>query len=215
MTQKPPRGKRLNQHRNPAIPMIISTEGETEEEYFKACKEVCKKEYSLIIINKKNRSSPLQIVQALEEKKTTLDDCMKHVAVFFAVFDHKKDPNTGKDVYNEAIKLCKKNKFTPITSKPSFEFWLLLHFTYMDREMTPEKAEEELKKIYKSKLNKDYEKGSSNTFKNTKSLLGDAIKHAEETWKKERERACSKEKSRQKEKSSYTNVHELIQKLNL
>ena len=197
------------------IPILIVVEGKTEEEYFKKCKE----KYGLqevTVTNNGTHTSPLQIVQALEQKKTTLNDRTKSVAVFFAVFDHcKKDPNTGKDVYNEAIELCKKNKFTPITSKPSFEFWLILHFTETDGEMSAKEAEQKLNTYYKSQLKKEYKKGSSDTFENTVRYLPKAIEHAEKTWKKERERACSKEKSRQKEKSSYTNVHELIQKLNL
>lgn len=205
MTQKQQRGKRRKQYRNLATLMIISTEGKTEEEYFKACKGVCKKEYILKIINKKTRSSPLQVVHDLEDEKTTLDDRMKSGALFYAIFDHhKKNPKTGKDVYNEAIELCKKNKFTPITSKPSFEFWLILHFKKTNCPMTADEAEKELNKLYNSDLGKNYKKGSSDTFKNTKEYIQKAKERSEQIWNEE-----------EKEKGSYTNVHKIIQELNL
>ena len=72
--------------------------------------------------------------------------------------------------------------------------------------MSAEEAEKELNNYYKRHLSKEYKKGDPDTFKNTKSRLLNAIKHAEKTWEKERERT-------KEEKLSYTNVHELIKEI--
>lgn len=183
--------------------ILMVVEGKTEEEYFNAYKikyNLCE----VTVIKNGTRTSPLQIVQALERAKTTVQNRKKSFAVFFAVFDHcKKDPNTGKDVYNEAIKLCKEKQFTPITSKPSFEFWLLLHFKKTNCSMTADEATKELNKLYRSEFNKDYKKGSHCTFKDTivkQEYIQKAKEHSEQIWNEE-----------EKEKGSYTNVHKLIQ----
>lgn len=190
------------------IPIVIVVEGKTEEEYFKAFIE----EYKIkaTVTNNGTCTSPLQIVQALERRKDKYGgNRTASVALFVAVFDHctDKDSKTKKDIYEEAIKLCQEKKFIAITSKPSFEFWLLLHFTNIDREMSSKESEEQLKRFYP-----EYEKGSSKTFYDTKKYIRQAIEYAEKTWKKERERTCAKEDWRKEEKGSYTNVHELIKK---
>lgn len=201
MAQKRPQGKRSSPSKKKNNKVIIIVEGKTEEEYFKAYKEKDRL-YTVRVMKNRTRTSPLQIVEALVEQKEKEEDGPR--SKFVAVFDHRKekDSNTDDDIYHKAIKLCQEKKFIAITSKPSFEFWFLLHFTETDRSMSAEEAEKELKEYYRRCLSKEYKKGGQGTFQDTVRYREDAIKRAARIWQK-KERA----------KGSYTNVHELIEEL--
>ena len=205
MAQRP-EGKRSPPARKRNNPVIIVVEGKTEKEYFKAYRKKHRL-HTVKVKDNRTRTSPLQIVEDLVKEKK--DDSRLE---FVAVFDHRKEKgsNTDDDIYHKAIKLCQKEKFIAITSKPSFEFWFLLHFIETDRKMSAEEAEKELKIHYENQLKKEYKKGDPDTFENTSSRLFVAIERAEKIWKKEKERASSQCSSRKEEKRSYTNVHELI-----
>ncbi|MBO6037083.1 MAG: RloB domain-containing protein [Acetobacter sp.] len=175
--------------------VTIIVEGKTEEEYFKAYKK--KGELNTVEVKDNGtRTSPLQIVKALLKERE--DDSRLE---FVAVFDHRKEKgsNTDDDIYHKAIKLCQKEKFIAITSKPSFEFWLILHFKNTNCSMTADEATKELNKLYRNELNKDYKKGSHCTFEDTQEHIQKAKERSEQIWNEE-----------EKEKGSYTNVHELI-----
>lgn len=117
---------------NPKKVILIVCEGEkTEKNYFKMLKEFLK--LTNIHIKSSKHPTPTQIVKTAkaETKEGEYD-------AIYCVFDKDKHADFDKALQEiEKHKKRKKNKkceLYEIVSAPCFEFWILLHFVYTDKD---------------------------------------------------------------------------------
>ncbi|OGT08266.1 MAG: hypothetical protein A2X78_02490 [Gammaproteobacteria bacterium GWE2_37_16] len=178
--------------------LILCEDSKSSKYYFE---EICK-EYKLqkIVVIKHPDTAPCKIVECAKQHEAEYDK-------IFCVFDY----DDKDESYKKALNLIgKTKKIIPITSHPSFEYWLLLHhvlheapFHKTGNHSIGEMVERELKKHIN-----DYSKDAKNIFQKTKDKLEIAIQHA-----KQRLRACESYDARKHLSNPSTFVHELIEYL--
>ena len=97
----------------------------------------------------------------------------------FVLFDKDDNPNMS---FNKAIDKAKQNNIIPLWSNECFELWLLLHFNYMDSNISRNDYYEKLKSLTKSKK---YEKNMDNIFEEVNGINGTlkAYKNAKNLYK--------------------------------
>jgi RloB-like protein len=198
--------KRKKAIREPYHRVLIGCEGEKSEPYYLA--SLCED----LKINKSNVDIVGEGVDPLNVVKNTMRRYLEsrlvdsYDAVYF-VFD--KDEHKSYQAALNKIEDLSKNSKTPInaiTSYPSFEFWLLLHF---ERTTSPyaqkgNKSASDQVCIQLKKHISDYKKGNRNIYEMTKSYLSNAIDNA---------KFVEKQQKAIKEDNPSTNFHYLVQYL--
>lgn len=121
----------------------------------------------------------------------------------FVLFDKDDNPNMN---FNFAIDKAKQNNIIPLWSNECFELWLLLHFNYMDSNISRNDYYEKLKDLTK---NKKYEKNMDNIFDEVNGINGalKAYKNAKKLYKKYKNQSY-------KDMAPCTTVFELIDEIN-
>lgn len=186
--------------------ILIVSEGEkTEPNYFNDIIKVYKLSTANVRVDGSCGSSPITVVQYAidlaikeEQKKFPFDKV-------YCVIDKDAHP-----CYKSAIELATthelKDKITVISSVPSFEFWLLLHYKYTTKAYSSQKNNScgrqvlhDLKQVLP-----DYEKGMENVFTMLKEKLPDALQNA---------KLVNSEAKKNNTDMPSTKVHELVEKL--
>lgn len=178
---------------------LIICEGEnTEPEYFKSFRLSSARVKTISYTNKGNAINFVN--EAILEKNKRGNDFDN----YWVVFD--MDANTKQD-FNRAIQLAKTNKFKVAYSNQAFEFWYLLHFSYIQNKMH--------RRLYKRKLDEllpfPYDKDKDTAKKMYAALLNkqnDAIINATNVYDK-----IGNHLSPADEESS-TTVFQLVEALN-
>ena len=121
----------------------------------------------------------------------------------FVLFDKDDNPNMN---FNFAIDKAKQNNIIPLWSNECFELWLLLHFNYMDSNISRNDYYEKLKDLTKSKK---YEKNMDNIFDEVNGINGalKAYKNAKKLYKTYKNKPY-------KDMAPCTTVFELIDEIN-
>ena len=121
----------------------------------------------------------------------------------FVLFDKDDNPNMN---FNFAIDKAKKNNIIPLWSNECFELWLLLHFNYMDSNVSRNDYYEKLKDLTKSKT---YDKNMKNIFDEVNGINGalKAYKNAKKLYKTYKNKPY-------KDMAPCTTVFELIDEIN-
>jgi len=191
--------KRREARRKPYEKILIVCEGsKTEPNYFLSAKDHYEIDSANISIDGSSGSSPFSVVRhaiALYEEELKNDPYDK----VFCVFDRDEHPCYQKAIDTIHQKNNGSNVFNAITSNPSFEYWLLLHFSYSMKPYvkTQKKSIGALViddlKVYIP----DYEKSERNTFDKLLGSLDFAIANATRLAKTRNENPS-------------TNVHNLV-----
>lgn len=124
MSRKPKRHKRALGNRRYRVLFLLSVEGAvTEQQYF----DMFNSEDSTIqieCINKKNRSSPIEVLKAIKKSLSKID--LKKDDEAWLIIDKDQWPD------DHIQQLCEwskgKDNYYFALSNPCFEYWLLLHF---------------------------------------------------------------------------------------
>lgn len=97
----------------------------------------------------------------------------------FVLFDKDDNPNMN---FNKAIDKAKQNNIIPLWSNECFELWLLLHFNYMESNISRNDYYEKLRDLTKSKK---YVKNMDNIFDEVNGINGTlkAYKNAKKLYK--------------------------------
>lgn len=155
--------------------ILIVVEGKkTEPQYFESMRQELKLATAKIEIVSASGGSPLEVV-----KKANKSVNKKKYEKVFCVFDYDNKPNQ----YQAAISAATDYNFEqPITSRPCFEFWYLLHYRYSTRpfqdcDETTKELEKELGENYQKKLD----------FCKLKPRLEDAIANADKLIERQEE----------------------------
>ncbi len=203
----------------------IFTNGETEEDYFKALRTHCnlpKNEAILVKFLPKDNSEPEERIEikSLSYSRLSLVKKVKEIITgkeksavgkVFIVFDadtepkgKSSNPSKLKSQVNDAWAAAKSAGFIPILSNESFELWYLLHF-----EDVPLKS-----KIHRDILLQEvkkhipnYNKGKAGYFGLTFPDLKTAIKRAKKMAEQYNAHTPPADKN------PYTNVYELVEEL--
>ncbi len=192
-----PRGKLL----------IVCEGSKTEPHYFESARyEYRISQADVVICGKECGSAPISVVKyAL----TRFEQSKHKYEKVFCVFDRDSHPS-----YQEAIDLVRShsaNGFTAITSIPSFEFWLLLHFVDSRKEYirTGKKSPGDLvvgdlTSHFEREFGYSYSKGQDHVFELLLGRLKDASKRA---------KRCISDAEATNNPNPSTNVFELINTL--
>ncbi|MEI8299445.1 MAG: RloB family protein [Pseudomonadota bacterium] len=165
--------------------LIVSEGSKTEPNYFKEIRA----EYRLHSANVEVQPGALgtEPIQVVDYARELFENGDRHKGIrprvfeqVYAVFD-RDDHRTFHNALARARALdgTLRNdlrqpvKFAAIPSRPSFEFWLLLHFEDVRHLIHRDEAMRRLKRFLA-----DYEKGSGRAFAQTKANLPDAIARA-------------------------------------
>lgn len=172
--------------------LIVCEGSRTEPEYFQAFrvpKEVCE-----IKGSGNNTISLIKQAKILSDKSDYNE--------VWCVFDRDSFPKTN---ILGALRLAEKYGFKCAFSNESFELWYVLHFEYLDTQIT--------RKQYCSKLSKHlgfkYSKGSQTIYKHLKLRQSTAIKNATKLLNE----ICPQGSCRYDARPT-TTVHELVVRLN-
>ncbi len=115
---------------------LIVTEGESEENYFIALKKLYRNCPIEIIARKGKQSNPLAVLKTAAKEIADSRDNQYNAA--FVVVD-REAPSTDPTCLQSALEQSRKPvakkdiKCDVLISNPSFEVWLLAHFTYTTR----------------------------------------------------------------------------------
>ena len=120
---------------------------------------------------------------------------LKRLSVFF---DRDRHAN-----FENALKLCKKNRFLSVVSNPCFELWLFLHFN--SRVAAFGGPEEVFKRLKKISVFARYNKDGKKAFSTTVSLHKVAILNAKSLARSQK----------QLHQDPSTNMHDLIERLQI
>ncbi|MBF0457684.1 MAG: RloB domain-containing protein [Nitrospirae bacterium] len=199
--------ERLKDSREKHTVIMIISEGKKTEPYYFAelIKHLGLNKASVFIPVKYGGNDPKKLAGMAKEEFENDPQGYNRV---FVVFD--RDTHTTFAAAIEMIsKLNKKHKdkFKAIISVPCFELWLVLHFKFTAKPYQSLPGAKSVCDCVTDDLKKhiqNYEKGSTDTFKQTKHLLDDAIGNAEKL-EKDRKSAGTDNPS--------TNVHHLIKYL--
>ena len=98
----------------------------------------------------------------------------------WCVFDKDSFP---KDNFNNAVQLAQNNDFGIAYSNESFELWYILHFEYLNSQITRDQYIKKLNNIFKSKKDEgfpdSYEKNDPNIYRILKPYQHVALKNAQ------------------------------------
>ncbi|RLT88008.1 RloB family protein [Ketobacter sp. GenoA1] len=186
--------------------ILIVCEGEkTEPNYFEGAREY----YELNTVNVEVRgdcgSDPMSIVSFAKQRYREEKDAGDPFDQIYCVFD--KD---GHATYARAIdaltSATPKDTYFTISSVPSFEYWLLLHFVYSTRPYTALPGNSSGNQVLTELKNyiSDYEKGRRTIFSELIEQLEQAKNYAK--------RALQESERNQTDNPS-TRVHELVEVL--
>jgi hypothetical protein len=168
-TRKPSRNNELRRHsanKKAGRRVLIVTEGQTEEEYFKALRN-WKRLHGLIVVIKPNCTDPVSLYNVAKELKEQEQEKSKTGNItlpydeVWIVYDLEK-PNSERREQSKKVeeKVKSPNKIYVAKSDPSFEFWYILHFEKTTKSFTgADEAEQHLKKHHW----KDYRKAITPT----------------------------------------------------
>lgn len=152
--------------RAPYAKVLIVCEGEkTEPNYFSGLKDHLELNSANVIVTGDCGSSPMSIIKHAIRQYREERDAGDPFDKVFCVFD--RDTH---ETYQQALDTIKgarpKDTFRAITSVPSFEYWLLLHFEYttapftaMGRKSAGDRVIEKLRKYMP-----EYQKGDKSVF---------------------------------------------------
>lgn len=177
--------RKLNRRESYDRILIVSEGSKTEPNYFKEIRA----EYRLHSANVEVQPGALgtQPIQVVEYARELFEKGDIHKGIrprvfeqVYAVFDRDDHP-TFRDALDRAGKidgtlrndLKQPVKFAAIPSRPSFEFWLLLHFEDVRHLIHRDEAMRRLKSHLPS-----YDKGYARAFGDTKAVLQTAIDRA-------------------------------------
>lgn len=202
-----PKHSRASKH---IASILIICEGETEVQYFKALinkLKIGRRHINLQTSNQK--TEPKQVVDKARELVNKVnkakESLIRSYGEVYCVFD--KDMHTTFDdskEIDEQIEKDEKINIKAIVSVPCFEYWILLHYKYMnrsfytDKQSSPCKKVEKLLKIYIPDYSKPYKK-----FKSVVDKFEIAIKHAEQSNKAKGDN----------DEYSYTDVVEVVKRM--
>lgn len=190
--QKRTKISRQNKNLKPKKAILIVCEGEkTEKNYFTRLKEFLN--LTNIHIKSGKHSAPKQIVKTAQENSSVYD-------AIYCVFDKDKHADFDKalqDIKRHNERKENECKLYEIVSAPCFEFWILLHFSYTNKDF---KNCDEVRKHKDFKDNlPDYQKDYD--FKELiEQYLQTAINNANKT-------------NLQEKKAPYTQVVKLVESL--
>jgi hypothetical protein len=171
--------RRKHGRRQPRERVLIVCEGEkTECNYFEEIRQEARLSATTILTLPSNLGTdPENVVRAAEEAFKRNGQAFERV---YAVFD--RDDHLG---YANALAMAKARNgkirnverrailFQAIPSVPSFEIWLLIHFSQTQGPIHRDVVYFRLKQQWPS-----YEKNNKNTYKSTKDRLSDANRNA-------------------------------------
>lgn len=203
--------RQKSKEKEPRITILIVTEGEkTEKNYLEALKKYLEATNTHIIIDPKSDPTPSNVVNYAIKKKGGYD-------YIYCLIDRDMH---DKDDFKNALKEAQKNNLISIVSDPCFEYWILLHFTYITKqfgqgELSPcnNLIDEHLLKYInkdktKNQIDKKTFKASYNFTDTIKHRLKTAIQNAKIINKINEENKKIEER-----KSPYTQVIYLVEKL--
>ncbi len=152
---------------------LIYCEGQTETEYFRNLKSICRlSNIDIIPIELTENGNALTLAREAVKRKT---ESTKEFDEYWIVFD--KD-DTKDHEFQEAIKLCEGSGIQTAYSIQAFELWLLLHFNFicekMDRSLYEEKLNQCLKTTKYGKTKETLQK----VFEELKDKMPEAIRNA-------------------------------------
>lgn len=203
--------RKLNRRASYDRILIVSEGSKTEPNYFKEIRA----EYRLHSANVEVQPGVLgtQPIQVVEYARELFQKGDRHKGIrprvferVYAVFDRDDHP-TFRDALARARELdgALRNdlkqpvKFAAIPSRPSFEFWLLLHFEDVRHLIHRDEVMQRLKRHLP-----DYEKGAGRAFAETKAGLPAAINRA---------RALAQRSDPADDDEPYTGVVDLVELL--
>lgn len=188
--------------------ILIVTEGEkTEPNYFKEIIKLHKLSSANVIVDGSCGPSPKTVVNYAIElaRKEEKEKGKVPFDKVYCVIDKDAHP-----CYREAHEIARdtkiKGELIIISSVPSFEFWLLLHFIMTTKSYQPQRNNSTGKQVL-SELKKhmpDYSKGSVDVFSQLSDKLPDAIKNA---------KSVNSIAAEQQTDMPTTKVYQLVEKL--
>lgn len=192
-----PRGKLL----------IVCEGSKTEPHYFDSARyEYRLSQADVVICGKECGSAPISVVKYAVSR---FEQSKRKYEKVFCVFDRDSHPS-----YQEAVDLVMAHAtsgFVAITSIPSFEFWLLLHFVDSRKEYvrTGKKSPgdlvvADLTSHFEKKFGYSYTKGQENVFELLRGCMESAGKRAQR---------CIKDAEATNNPNPSTNVFSLINTL--
>jgi len=192
--------------RAPYAKVLIVCEGEkTEPNYFSGLKDYLELNSANIVVTGECGSSPISISKFAFQKYREEKDAGDSFDKVFCVFD--RDTHETYHQALEAIEAARpKDTFHAVTSVPSFEYWLLLHFDYTTapfmaagNKSAGDRVIDELRKYMP-----EYQKGDGSVFKQLIEQLPQAKVFAERSLNTARANGTD---------NPSTLVHELVEYL--
>ena len=175
--RKAERQKRKYETKNPyPDSFLIITEGEcTEPFYFEGLKKVVQNKAGRDNISIKVYGQGYNTVSLVNSVEQIISEEKILYKEIWVVFD--KDDFQH---FDEAIISAEKKGYQAAWSNPSFEYWLLLHFQYVDGALHRSDIQKKLNDIFKAQIGKRYIKGDSDLFDDVtvNGSLKKAISHA-------------------------------------
>jgi hypothetical protein len=179
--------------RSPNKNLLLVCEGErTEPSYFRSFRIPAK----VIDISGTGANTSSLVRHAIALSKQAAYDEV------WCIFDRDSFPKRN---IVEAFRLIKENKFKVAFSNESFELWYLLHFCYMDTEITRAQYCEKLSEH----LNFNYKKNNPNMYNLLLQKQSTAIKHARKL-----EKLKPVIPGKEWESIPTTSVYKLVERLN-
>ncbi len=202
-----PRRRRLGRKKKRTI-LIVGEGRETEPNYFHGLKlvQTVRDRYAATI-KRGDGGSRVQIVREAVNRKR---DCGQEYDEAWCVFDTEslQSAEAVKD-YQDAIALAKQNGIRAAVSNPSFEVWLLAHFTRSSRQfLNGDAVIVELNKAWRGSFHRDYDKSDADVYAKLDHLTDVAIKNARSVREKDHHG-----KADIAECNSATEVHVLVERL--
>lgn len=183
--------------------ILIVCEGEkTEPNYFEELKRQLSLNSANIIITGQSGSSPSAILRFARARYSSEKELGDPYDKVYCVFD-KDSHDSYESTCQEILRIKPKDTYYAITSVPSFEYWLLLHFKYscspynhLPKNSAANQVLIDLKKHYP-----EYAKGRPNVFGTLRYKLDSAKENASKSLKAAREIQTD---------NPSTRVHELV-----
>ncbi|MEA3496638.1 MAG: RloB family protein [Bacteroidota bacterium] len=115
----------------------IASEGKTEEQYFDGIhdldsSEIIKVERLVKSDKTDTKSHPNHVIDLLDERKEYWEEHGIEANELWMVVDRDRQ-NVSKEQLNSIIDKCKLEGYNLALSNPTFEFWLLLHITDLQK----------------------------------------------------------------------------------
>ena len=181
--------------------LIICEGTKTEPNYFeRAVDEINKKiddEYKLKvkIVGKGMNTKSLVKATDLQVRIDKYSTSIVPYGKIFVVFD--KD-DFASDIFDKSINICETKGYIPLWSNQAFEFWILLHFNYIEGNISRTNYEQKINEYFKKAgLNYKYSKNDETIYSKLAKYgsLELAKKYAAKIHRKFRNELPSKSKS--------------------